>query len=148
MPSSPRPSTAPVGYTAFVQLHRRDYEMYASARLADSKLAASVVAEVLRRAELSWNTLMLRENPLALTWRALRDSVTTARTHTHDPQADVLHRTLPGQPADAVLLREGLGMDTKSAAALMGMGEPELHMQFQAARRLLAGRGHGRQGAA
>lgn len=143
MPSSPRPQTGPVGYMAFVQLHRRDYEMYAGARLGNSKLAMSVVAEVLRGAELNWTTLMLRENPLALTWRALRDSVTTARTEVHDSQADGLHRTLPDQPADAVLLREGLGMDTKAAAALMGMEEPELHMQFQAAHRLLARLGHG-----
>ncbi|WKE71841.1 hypothetical protein [Streptomyces sp. WP-1] len=144
MPGSHRPSTGLLGYAAFVQLHRRDYEMYAGARLGDSKLAMSVVADVLRRAELSWNTLMLRENPLALTWRALRDSVTTARTETHESRTDGLHRALPDQAADAVLLREKLGMDTKAAAALMGLEEPELHMQFQAARRMLAGPGHGR----
>ncbi|MFH8340684.1 hypothetical protein [Streptomyces sp. AM6-12] len=144
MPSSRRPSMGLAGYTAFVQLHRSGYEMYASARLGDSKLAMSVVAEVLRKAELSWDTLMLRENPLALTWRALRDSVTAARTEVRDRRADGLHRTLPDQPADAVLLCEELGMDAKAAAALMGLDEPELHMQIQAARRMLTGLGHSR----
>ncbi|MFJ6382657.1 hypothetical protein ACIQI7_21980 [Kitasatospora sp. NPDC092039] len=148
MPSSRRPAIGPVGYAAFVQLHHRGYEMYARARLGDSALAALVVAQVLRMAELSWSALMLRDNPVAFTWRALRDAVTAARARVRDSRTDGLHRALPDRPADAALLHERLGMEPKAAAALMGLGEPELHVQLKAAHRMLAGLDHSQDGAA
>ncbi|MEU5385524.1 hypothetical protein [Kitasatospora cineracea] len=146
MPSSRTPAAGPVGYAAFVQLHRRSYERYAHARLGDSALAIRVVAQVLRQAELGWIT-MLRENPAAFTWRVLREAVTTARAEACDSQADGLHRALPERDADAALLHERLGMETGAAASLMGLGEPEVHVQLRAARRMLAGLdSHGREG--
>ncbi|MCX4755320.1 hypothetical protein [Kitasatospora purpeofusca] len=137
MPSPHRPATGPVGYAAFVQLHRHGYERYARARLGDRSLATTVVAQVLRRAELNWSAA-LRGDPAALTWDVLRESVTTARGEAADAPADDLHRTLPDRPADAALLHERLGMTPKAAAALMGLGEPELQVQLRAARRILA----------
>ncbi|MET8698294.1 hypothetical protein ABZW10_05380 [Kitasatospora sp. NPDC004723] len=110
-------------------------------------MAAMVVAHVLRRAELSWSAA-IREDPTAFTWRLLRETVTMARGEARDSRADGLHRALPDRPADAALLHERLGMEAKAAAALMGLGEAELHVQLQVARRILAGLNHDRNGAA
>ncbi|MFJ8433898.1 hypothetical protein ACIQ9P_21620 [Kitasatospora sp. NPDC094019] len=144
MPTPRRPATGPVSYAAFVQLHRNGYERYARSRLGDRRLAATVVAQVLRRAELSWSAA-LRGDPAALTWDVLRESVTTARVEAPGAPADDLHRALPDRPADAALLHERLGMAPETAAALMGLGEPELQVQLRAARRILAERDPGRR---
>ncbi|MFJ6776098.1 hypothetical protein ACIQOV_34945 [Kitasatospora sp. NPDC091257] len=95
-----------------------------------------------------WSALMLRDNPVAFTWRALRDAVTAARAKVRDSRTDGLHRALPDWPADAALLHERLGMEPKAAAALMGLGEPELHVQLKAAHRMLAGLDNSRDGVA
>ncbi|MFE6049932.1 hypothetical protein ACFQ6N_04195 [Kitasatospora sp. NPDC056446] len=129
-----------VGYAAFVRLHHHGYEMYAHARLGDGFLAVRVVAQVLCWVELCWGVMLLGD-PAAFTWRMLRDAVTVARTGARDSRADRLHRALPDRPADAVLLREGLGLAPRAAAALMGLDEPELYVQLKAAHRMLAGLG-------
>ncbi|MGW4696653.1 hypothetical protein ACWEO1_30225 [Kitasatospora cineracea] len=136
--TSTRRAAIAIGYAAFVQLHHHAYEMYARARLGDRALAALVVQQVLRRAELSWSTMLREQDPVAFTWQVLRDTVTQARPELPGAGADGLHLALPDPPADAALLHEQLGMAPKAAAALMGLGEPELHVQLKAARRLLA----------
>ncbi|MFD7642159.1 hypothetical protein ACFV4P_16050 [Kitasatospora sp. NPDC059795] len=137
MSRSRTPATADSGYAAFVQLHRHSYQAYARARLGDGVLACRVVEQVLRRAELSW-TQALHDDPAAFTWRVLCDSVTLAGRQTGDLRLDRLHRALPDRVADAALLHQRLGMAPREAAGLMGLHEPQLHVQLMAARRLLA----------
>ncbi|MFF0391854.1 hypothetical protein ACFYS8_24660 [Kitasatospora sp. NPDC004615] len=138
MSRSRKPAIADSGYAAFVQLHCRSYRAYARARLGDGALAGLVVEQVLRCAELSW-TQALNDDPAAFTWRVLRDSVTLASRQACDLRLDRLHRALPDRAADAALLHERLGMAPRAAAELMGLNEPQLHVQLMAARRLLAG---------
>ncbi|MFJ5922151.1 hypothetical protein ACIQF6_06010 [Kitasatospora sp. NPDC092948] len=135
-----RSATADSGYAAFVQLHCHSYQAYARARLGDGPLAGRVVDQVLRCAESSW-TQALHEDPAAFTWRVLRESVTRASRQSCDHRQDRLHRALPARAADAALLHVRLGMAPRAAAELMGLNEPQLHVQLMAARRLLAGGG-------
>ncbi|MGW4380692.1 sigma-70 region 4 domain-containing protein [Kitasatospora sp. NPDC004531] len=140
MSRSHEPATADCGYDAFVQLHCRGYQAYARARLGDGALAGRVVEQVLRRAESSW-TQALNDGPAAFTWRVLHDSVTLASRQACDLELDRLHRALPARVADAALLHGLLGMAPREAAELMGLNEPQLHVQLMAARRMLAAGG-------
>lgn len=136
-----RAAAAGIGFAAFVQLHHLAYEQYARARLGDRALSRLVVSRVLRHAELSWSSA-LSGDPSSFTWRVLRDSVTQARSEAGLAPADELHRVLPDRAADAALLHERLGMPAKAAAELMGLHEPELHVDLMVARRMLADLGN------
>ncbi|MFJ1936756.1 hypothetical protein ACIOGZ_29360 [Kitasatospora sp. NPDC088160] len=139
--SGHRPAIA-LGYAAFVQLRHRPYEQYVRARLGDGEVSRQVVQHALRRTELSW-AAMLASDPAAFAWRVLGEVVAEALASAPHPDADSLHRTLPARAADAALLHEHLGMSADEAAELMGLAEPELHVELRAARRLLAERrGH------
>ncbi|MFG2919844.1 hypothetical protein ACGF0D_44170 [Kitasatospora sp. NPDC048298] len=133
----PRRTVLTLGYAAFVQLRLRPYEQYARARLGDGDLSRRAVARALRRTELSWSTV-LTDDPATFTWRVLREAIADALAGLAAPDLDDLHRVLPARAADAALLHERLGMPMGAAAELMGLGEPELHVDLMTARRLLA----------
>ncbi|BAJ27111.1 MULTISPECIES: hypothetical protein [Kitasatospora] len=135
--SGQRPAIA-LGYAAFVQLRHHPYEQYVSARLGGGEVSRQVVRHALRRTELSWPAV-LAADPAAFAWRVLGETVALAPLPRY-PGADSLHRTLPVRAADAVILHERLGMPAGRAAELMGLTEPELHVQLRLARRLLAER--------
>ncbi|MFF2819470.1 hypothetical protein ACFVT9_28615 [Kitasatospora cineracea] len=136
--SGHRPAIA-LGYAAFVQLRHRPYEQYVRARLGSGEVSRQVVRHALRRTELSWPAV-LASDPAAFAWRVLGEVVAEALACLPHPGADSLHRALPARAADAALLHERLGMPAGAAAELMGLAEPELHVELQAARRLLAER--------
>ncbi|GLW59489.1 hypothetical protein [Kitasatospora phosalacinea] len=135
-------SIDPVGYAAFVELHHGLYEKYARARLGDAGLAEQVVALVLRRTEANW-AWALRDDPAAFAWRSLCEAVTLARKDAPTSPLDGLRRDLPDRAADAAILHESLGLEPADAAALMGLEEPAVHAQLQAARRWRADRDAG-----
>ncbi|RAJ45339.1 hypothetical protein K353_00837 [Kitasatospora sp. SolWspMP-SS2h] len=134
--SGHRPAIA-LGYAAFVQLRHGPYEQYVRARLGDAEVSRQVVRHALRRTELSWDAV-LAADPAAFAWRVLGEVVAEALAAVPRPGADALHRELPARAADAALLYEHLGMPACVAAELMGLAEPELHVELLVARRLLA----------
>ncbi|MFJ4185144.1 hypothetical protein [Kitasatospora sp. NPDC089509] len=140
--AAPAPGRTPLGFGAFVTLSRGRYLLYAQARLQDDRAGEAAVAEALHCTHLHWEVVLQSPSPAKEAWSALRRSVTAARRGRDDPDAaavgeDLLHRLLPGQIADIVLLRHRLGLAPEAVAALMGTEVSVVEAGALTAKRLL-----------
>ncbi|MFJ9461025.1 hypothetical protein ACIRST_38895 [Kitasatospora sp. NPDC101447] len=124
------------GFAAFVLMQAEGYHRYARARLIDPGLSREVVEATLWLTERRWSAVLQRRSPTAYAWRILRRTVSAACFDASDPSSDRLHRALPADHADAVLLHR-LGLPLEQAATLMGIERPQAHADLLMAQRLL-----------
>ncbi|WP_404868512.1 hypothetical protein ACI1MP_10615 [Kitasatospora griseola] len=107
------------GFSAFVLMQKRGYDLYALARLGDRVLGAEAVELALQRTAEQWGGVLRRRHPVACAWRILRETVRVACLHAPDPAADLLNRHLPADRADVELLHR-IGLSVVQTARLMG----------------------------
>ncbi|MFE3205812.1 sigma factor-like helix-turn-helix DNA-binding protein [Embleya sp. NPDC059237] len=140
-PTSPtvsgRPATS--AFVAFRRRHHTPYHRYARTRVEDRRADTAVDDAFAELAE-CWDEIMRSANPAGHAWRVLHAAVAAADTG--PPQApetarDTLHRTLPPDQADAVVLHYRLGMTLTTAADLMGLEVPAVALHLIMAERAL-----------
>ncbi|MET8681774.1 hypothetical protein ABZW18_30380 [Streptomyces sp. NPDC004647] len=112
---------------------------YAEARLGDGRAGAGAVTAAFRDLCVIWGDVLRSSCPAAVGWRVLGQAVAVGWSSAAGPagEADALHRVLPDQQADAVLLHYRLGMALEESADLMGMDVAALGVQLRVAERLL-----------
>ncbi|MFF4041117.1 hypothetical protein [Streptomyces sp. NPDC001816] len=134
----------PLEYTAFCQLHQGDYLRYTRERVQDAWMSRQVVQAVLGNLATIWPTVISSPRPAAVAWRLLDALISSAmRDRKATPAAqslDVVHRMLPHEQADAVILRCRLRLSEQRAAELMGVEAPAVASQLLMAQRALAAR--------
>ncbi|MFF2964120.1 sigma factor-like helix-turn-helix DNA-binding protein [Streptomyces sp. NPDC057963] len=119
-----------LGYKAFCLRNQDRYVQYARARSLEPGRARAVVESVLQALVEQWPRIMSGDRPASEAWKVLVSHVAAAARDTQVAPGghgrDTVHRTLPGQQADIVLLRYRLSLSTAETADLMGLGVPEV----------------------
>ncbi|MFI1584695.1 sigma factor-like helix-turn-helix DNA-binding protein [Embleya sp. NPDC020630] len=136
-PHLTRPATS--AFAAFRRRHHTPYHRYARTRVEDRR-ADTAVDDAFAELAACWDEIMRSANPAGHAWRVLHAAVAAADTG--PPQApetarDTLHRTLPPDQADAVVLHYRLGMTLTSTADLMGLEVPAVAVYLIMAERAL-----------
>ncbi|GAA2679278.1 hypothetical protein GCM10009864_59280 [Streptomyces lunalinharesii] len=114
---------------------------YAEARLGSGVLGHGAVVAAFSALSTIWADVLGRSRPCTASWQILVDTVSAVRSASPGAGADVdvLYEVLPARQADAVLLRDELGMSVEDTADLMGVDQSAMIVLLQ-----VAGRGLGR----
>lgn len=126
---------------AFRQLYQEHYLHYTRLRTDDDRLALAVAEAAFTDLATLWPTVLRSANCPAFAWRLLGASTEkTVRALPADRQerADHLHRLLPADQADAVLLHQGLRLSAAGAAAVMGTTPGTVRSSLARARRAMS----------
>lgn len=125
----------PLDYTAFCLLHQHHYLRYARARIRRPSSAEHAVAGALGDLAITWHSALCSSAPAAWAWDLLRRRIRQAARAPFD--TDTLHRMLPDEQADTVVLRHRLLLNYTQTAALMGLEPCTVVAHLAAAHRTL-----------
>ncbi|WP_189829219.1 hypothetical protein [Streptomyces subrutilus] len=121
---------ASVAYEAFCSTHLPVYSRYAAARLGSERMGEAAAKSALRALAPLWASALTCPAPAAVSWLLLT-GVINARSRTRYEPARGLSRI----HADAVILRDRLGLPRRTAAAAMGLPPQHFDMVHTAALR-------------
>ncbi|MEU6965677.1 sigma-70 region 4 domain-containing protein [Streptomyces chrestomyceticus] len=126
---------------AFRQLHHEHYLHYVQLRTGDDGLALAVAEAAFNDLAALWPRVLRSANCPAFAWCLLgAHTEKTVRVLPDDRQgrSDHLHRLLPADQADAVLLHQGLRLSAAGAAAVMGTSPEAVRASLVRARRAMS----------
>jgi len=129
----------PVSYAAFCVPRREVYTRYAAARVGCPQVGEELAQAALGDLAMMWAEALQSASPAALSWNLLRSRIATSARH---GRGSGLHRVLPGDQADAVMLRYRVGLPLRQAADLMGIGDSEMAAILRMALRRLVDPSH------
>ncbi|GCD93226.1 sigma factor-like helix-turn-helix DNA-binding protein [Embleya hyalina] len=127
-----RPATS--AFAAFRRRHHDPYRRYARTRVEDRR-ADTAVDDAFAELAARWDEILRSANPAGHAWCVLHAAVDAADTP--DTVRDALHRALPPDQADAVVLHYRLGMTLTTTANLMGLDVSAVAMRLVMAERAL-----------
>ncbi|MFJ9848145.1 hypothetical protein [Streptomyces sp. NPDC101150] len=125
----------PLSYTAFCTLRRDIYIRYASARVGCRGVGQELAQAALRDLGTVWLQALQSASPAAVSWRLLARRTAVGARSQRDSGP---HHILPGQQADAVILRYRLGLSMHQAGDLMGINDREMAGVLRSAMRRMA----------
>ncbi|MEV6575723.1 hypothetical protein [Streptomyces sp. NPDC051577] len=131
-PGKPEPARGcltALAYEAFCVTHHAVYARYAAMRLGSARAGAETAAAALDELAPLWASALTCAAPAAISWRLFTELV-NARARGHRPP-----RGESARRADAVILREHLGLSGQEAAETMGLPVREFDVLLRAARR-------------
>lgn len=131
----------PIDFSAFTLLHYDHYLSYTQLRLGEPTAADQTLQATWGDLAITWPHALSTHRPAAVAWHALGLRINTALTHSPDRAGrDVMHRLLPADQADAVILRHFLGMSDAQAADVIGRDPAHVTYQLLDAERRLGRR--------
>ncbi|WP_346137022.1 sigma factor-like helix-turn-helix DNA-binding protein [Streptomyces carpaticus] len=113
----------PASFTAFCLLHHENYLRYLQARLPDRVPCGVLIESVLGDLATQWPAALSSPCTAAAAWIVLRRWAQGASRQCHDAGYrghDTLHRALPPEQADVLLLHRELALSVQGVAALIG----------------------------
>lgn len=119
-----------LAYEAFCATHRPVYSLYAAARLGSDRLGDEAAGAALRALVPMWSSALTCAAPASMSWLLLTAAVDVRSRIGCGPATG-----LPRLQADAVILRNHLGLPRRVAAAAMGLPLSEFAMVHSAALR-------------
>lgn len=125
----------PVSYAAFCIPRREVYTRYAAARVGCPRVGEELAQAALGDLAMMWAEALQSASPAALSWSLLRSRIAARAPR---DRGSGLHRVLPGDQADAVVLRYRVGLPLRQAADLMGINDSEMTAILRTALRRLA----------